>query len=315
MKHWILVLFLLVPLKTNGAYIDTRDLTPEIKKVQRLIGSKSSMGNAHSAQAISATVLSLGVGLAIAEAFSPSYDVYYSSHYRRRPYHRPYRSYYTVHKRSSIGGALLAAGVAAAAASTAQAHNIQQENSSIEKQIVTIIDNLVQTDQDYIKEFKELSIELSNKAIVMIQSLDQQTQEKLNTINAPSNQMESTFYTMAKKIEATYNLTKYEKTLQSLSNQFLGLDQTTKSKRELRNEIKFLSKAYKKAVKALKKENKLLIKKAAKKRKFYTKTLSKQLKLVLQNHQTEYDRIVENLSAEIKTLFQRYYSLYHMKVM
>lgn len=309
------VLFLVLPKQIYPAYIDTRDLTPEIKKVQRLIGSKRNQYGVNSAAAISAAVLAVGAGIAIAGAYTPTYHYRPHHHYRqdkryRRYYHRPYSS-----AASALGGTLALIGVANAINSAAQAEAINNDNNSIEEQIAEILKNLVYTDQDYVKEIKELNIKLSNQEIVISNQLDQRTEKKLNKLYAPSNQMELDYEQKISNIDTKYDIYKFEKSIQSLSNQLLGFEPTIMSRKEIQADIKFLLKAMKKTKKEIAKETKILNKNIKKERKFYAKTLSKPINEVLQNQEQEYNLFIEKSSKEVNNLFQRYYSLYHNRIM
>ncbi|MGL4389054.1 MAG: hypothetical protein ACRCTJ_06660, partial [Brevinema sp.] len=94
MKYFVLLsmLFSIIPTSLNAAYIDTRDLTPTIKQVQRLVGARQSQSSTQSAVALSAAVLALGTGIAVATAYSTEY--YHPPYYHRRSYRRPYHNRY-----------------------------------------------------------------------------------------------------------------------------------------------------------------------------------------------------------------------------
>ncbi|MGL5253708.1 MAG: hypothetical protein ACRC9L_01605 [Brevinema sp.] len=304
MKLHLFVALLLAPTLISAKHIDTRDLTPQLKQVQRLIGSKRNTSGLAAAQVASATIFAAGLGASISGV---AYRPYY-----RSPYYG-YRRYYN--SASLIGNSLLAAGLISSAMVSAEAESINQNNATIEQKIINIIRDLVRTDEDYLKEALALNMRISNRGEQLKTRLDQDAKTQLETIYAPSNRMESNFQQELEAVPTRYNIQQYINALNALSNQLLGIEPSTKTRQEIKAEAKPLIKALTVAKKGQAKEIKVLTRKAVKDRKMFLKTLRRPINQVLIGRQKEYDAFIDESNKEIDTLFQKYYQAYYAKLM
>ncbi|MGL5721942.1 MAG: hypothetical protein ACRCY4_06055 [Brevinema sp.] len=314
MKYKLFFAVLLVPAMISAKYIDTRDLTPELKQVQRLLGAKRDASGAAATQAAAATILAAGAGLAIVGGayYRPYYYPYYRSYRRPYPYYGR-RRYYS--PATTVGGALMLAGAASSAAASAEVEAITQNNESIERKIIDIISGLVRSDEDYQKEAQVLNLRLSNSGEQLKARLDQTAKTQLEAIYAPSNQMESNLKMALQELPTRYNIQQYEQSLNKLSNQILGIEPAPRPVKEIKADAKNMVKALKMARKNYAKDVKTLNKQAVKDRKTFAKRLSQPINQVLIDRQKEYDAFIEKSTNEIDTLFKTYYQAYYVKLM
>ncbi|MGL4393838.1 MAG: hypothetical protein ACRCS8_01245 [Brevinema sp.] len=311
-------ILLMIPLSTNAAYIDTRDLTPEIKQVNRLIGAQRSQGggSAASAAAISTAVLGLGLGMAIAS--TSSYYYYRPYYHRPHPRYRYHGGYYRRGPSTGaiVGGSLLAIGsIAAISIAASQAEEAADNSASIENQIAQILKGLVNTDEDFKAESSVLNEKLTQQEKEFTRALEEKTKTALSTLYAPSNTVEENYRQNVAKVNSKYPTSKMETGLQSLSNQLLGLDPTEFSKKEIKSQISSISKALKKTNSDKNKDMKKLDSAIKKDRKSFKKTLSKPADTIIANAQSSYDSFMEKGAKEIEALFQRYYRVYHKRIL
>ena len=323
MKHYLFFAILLFPVVLSAKYMDTRDITAEKNQVQQLLRSKRDTSGAEAAKASADAIFAAGATLA---AVGRSRYYYYNSYYYRPappprprppsygyyPYGRP-RPYYD--PALTTGRIMMASAAASSAVASAEIEAIRENNEVIEQQIVGIIQSLVQTDEDFKKESQALNLRLSNDGEQLKMRLDESAKNQLKHIYAPSNQMESDFQEALQAVPARYNVSQYERSLNALSNQILGIEPITRPMKDIKAETKNISKALKTARKEQAKEIKTLTKQATKSRKAYAKSLRPSINRVLVDRQDVYDAFIEKSSGEIDTLFKTYYQAYFVKLM
>ena len=320
MKQHLFFAILLMPTLLSARYIDTRNLSSERSQVQQLLRLKRDTSGAEAAKAASDAIFAAGARIAVVGS---------SGYYYRPPYYRPYpphvrpphryypydRPRYYYNPAVATGNVMMASAAASSAVASAEIEAINQNNAAIEQKIIDIINALVRTDEDFQKESQALNMRLSNAGEQLKAQLDQTAKSQLEIIYAPSNQMESNFQVALQEVPTRYNISQYEKALNTLSNQILGIEPSTRSIKEIKTEAKNISKALKTARKDQAKEIKSLTKQAIKSRKIYAKTLRRDINRVLINRQDEYDAFIEKSSNEIDTLFKTYYQAYYTKLM
>ena len=331
MKSYIFVLILLV-FQTHlsyANYIDTRDLSDESRKIQRLLGKIDALkitpqqNNSPSGAQVAALTM-ITTGLAIAAVSSPYYHSpsYYhrSSYNRRSSYYAPRSSYHRRNTAGSIIGATVAtAGIIGAIAASAEQDNrersyIAQERA--QKEVNTIISNLVVTDTDYMSEDKELLNTYSIKIDKNILEINRILSNEILLIEDRKKQEVQEFSDKTNKLQTELT------------------DLQAAAQEQLVDNIDKISdpSISKEAIKELKKLNKTIKSESKKK----VKTLEKQLEeeeenfnesfeekqekyqeQILELEYTRVDRIVveaESMKEPKAKLFQKYISLYINKL-
>ncbi len=327
-----------------AAYIDTRDITAESLKIQRLLGrldaSKIIPAQQRSSSVTGTQVAMLTMmtsGLMITAASSSRY--YRPSYYRpsyRPSYHRPsYRpSYHDKRYRPSyyrerddvgtaVGATMAAVGligmIASSAAADAKNQAIQDqaiEQKKIQTEINTIISNLVSTDTDYLAEETDLHNNLASSVDKNIKQIDAIVSKDITILSNQIQQKQDDHTTLTNKIMTTIDTLKTD-SLKIREQNITKMGDPDISKREIK-ELKALNKEYQKLNKKKEKELKAQLKDTNKvfDKEFpdYQEEILEQIDLLNDNKHSRILTEIEDAEKKSYDLFQKYIALYINKV-
>ena len=336
-----------------AAYIDTRDITAETLKIQRLLGqldaskiipTQQRSSSATGTQVAMLSMITSGLMLTTATSsryYRPAYRPYYRPSYRPS-YHRP--SYSTSHRPSyhdkryrpsygdsyhnndvatAIGTTMAVAGIigmiAASAAEEAQ-HQAEIERiatqEKIQKEVNTIISNLVSTDTDYLAEETDLHNNLASSVDNNIKRIDTIVSKDITILSNQIQQKQDDHTTLTNKIMTTIDTLKND-SLKIREQNITKMGDSNISKREIK-ELKALNKEYQKLStkkeKELKAELKALNKAFDKEFPDYQEEILGQIDLLNDNKHSRILAEVENAEKKSYNLFQKYTALYINKL-
>ena len=322
-----------------AAHIDTRDITAESLKVQRLLGrldaSKILPAQQRSSSMNGSQVAMLSMmtsGLMLTTASSSRY---YRSSYYRPSYHRPsygrpsyhdkrYRpSYHNNDAATAIGTTMAVAGIigmiAASAAEEAQNKAALEQVSTqekIQKEVNSIISNLVSTDTDYLAEETDLHNNLSTTVDNNIKQIDSIINKDITILSNQIQQKQDEHNTLTNKITKTIDNLKND-SFKIREQNITKMGDPNMSKREIK-ELKALNKEYQKLntkkEKELKAQLKALNKMFDKEFPDYQEEILGQIDLLNDNKHSRILAEVENAEKRNYDLFQKYTALYINKL-
>ena len=322
-----------------AAHIDTRDITAESLKVQRLLGrldaSKILPAQQRSSSMNGSQVAMLSMmtsGLMLTTASSSRYyrSSYYRPSYYRPSYGRPsyhdkrYRpSYHNNDAATAIGTTMAVAGIigmiAASAAEEAQ-HQAEIEQiatqEKIQKEVNTIISNLVSTDTDYLAEETDLHNNLASSVDKNIKQIDAIVSKDVAILSNQIQQKKDEHNTLTNKITKTIDTLKND-SFKIREQNITKMGDPNMSKREIK-ELKALNKEYQKLntkkEKELKAQLKTLNKDFDKEFPNYQEEILGQIDLLNDNKHSRILAEVENAEKRSYDLFQKYTALYINKL-
>ena len=338
--HYFISLFISLSLISSpmfAAYIDTRDVTAEALKVQRLLGRLDASKIVPAQQRTSsvtgtqvAMLTMMTSGLMLTAASSSRY--YRPSYYRpsyRPSYHRPsyYDKRYYHNQRNDVGTAIGATMAAAgiigliASSAAADAKNQAAENQAIEQkkiqtEINSIISNLVSTDTDYLTEETVLHNNLSTAVDNNIKRINTLVNNDITILSNQIQQKQDDYTTLTNKIITTIDTLK-SGSLTIREQNITKMGDPNISKLEIK-ELKSLNKEVKKINAKKEKELKAQLKDTNKAfdKEFpdYQEELLEQIYLLNDNKHSRILAEVENAEKRSYELFQKYTALYINKL-
>ena len=347
--HYFISLFIALSMISSpmfAAYIDTRDITAESLKVQRLLGqldaskilpAQKRSSSVSGTQVAMLSMMTSGLMLTTATSsryYRPTYRPYYRPSYRPS-YHRPsygrpsyhdkrYRpSYHNNDVATAIGTTMAVAGIigmiAASAAEEAQ-HQAALEQvatqEKIQKEVNTIISNLVSTDTDYLAEETDLHNNLASSVDKNIKQIDTIVSKDIGILSNQIQQKQDEHNTWTNKITKTIDTLKND-SFKIREQNITKMGDPNMSKREIK-ELKALNKEYQKLntkkEKELKAELKALNKDFDKEFPNYQEEILGQIDLLNDNKHSRILAEVENAEKRSYDLFQKYTALYINKL-
>ena len=347
--HYFISLFIALSMISSpmfAAYIDTRDITAESLKVQRLLGqldaskilpAQKRSSSVSGTQVAMLSMMTSGLMLTTATSsryYRPTYRPYYRPSYRPS-YHRPsygrpsyhdkrYRpSYHNNDVATAIGTTMAVAGIigmiAASAAEEAQ-HQAALEQvatqEKIQKEVNTIISNLVSTDTDYLAEETDLHNNLASSVDKNIKQIDTIVSKDIGILSNQIQQKQDEHNTWTNKITKTIDTLKND-SFKIREQNITKMSNPNMSTREIK-ELKALNKEYQKLntkkEKELKAELKALNKDFDKEFPNYQEEILGQIDLLNDNKHSRILAEVENAEKRSYDLFQKYTALYINKL-
>lgn len=333
----IVLMFILVT-PNYSAYIDTRDLTGEALKIQRLLGRLDAMkisppadqrpSGPNGAQIAMLTMMTSGLAIATASSYSYSH---YNRYYRARPYyhnkpyyHKPRGVYYSRNNAGVAVGATmatmgligLAASAAAEEAQEKQQQAYQAKLKTIEKDINTIISNLVATDEDYFQEDTQLNQNIATTTDQNIIAISELTSKDILILS--NNQAKI----LADFVDLTNDITTKKYTIEQEINKIQQDNILKMSDPELNKESikalkalnKELSKQHKKRQKELSAQLKSEIKKFNKTYPSIQEETAENIAILTENRDDSILSEVSRAQNQKEELFQKYIQLYISKL-
>ena len=347
--HYFISLFIALSMISSpmfAAYIDTRDITAESLKVQRLLGqldaskilpAQKRSSSVSGTQVAMLSMMTSGLMLTTATSsryYRPTYRPYYRPSYRPS-YHRPsygrpsyhdkrYRpSYHNNDAAAVIGTTMAVAGIigmiAASAAEEAQNKAVLEQvaaTEKIQKEVNTIISNLVSTDTDYLAEETDLHNNLSTTVDNNIKQIDAIINKDIGILSNQIQQKQDEHNTLTNKITKTIDTLKND-SFKIREQNITKMGDPNMSKREIK-ELKALNKEYQKLntkkEKELKAQLKALNKMFDKEFPNYQEEILGQIDLLNDNKHSRILAEVENAEKRSYDLFQKYTALYINKL-
>ena len=342
--HYFISLFIALSMISSpmfAAYIDTRDITAETIKVQRLLGrldaSKILPAQQRSSSVNGTQVAMLSMmtsGLMLTAASSSRY--YRPSYYRpsyRSSYHRPsyhpsyhdkrYRPYHRNDVGTAIGATVATAGLIGLIASSAVADAQNQAElervaaqEKIQTEINSIISNLVSTDTDYIAEETDLHNNLTASVDNNIKRIDALVNSDISILSNRIQQKQDDHNILTNKITKAIDTLKND-SFKIREQNITKMGDANISKQEIK-ELKSLNKEYQKLntkkEKELKAQLKVTNKTFDKEFPDYQEEVLGQIDLLNDNKHSRILAEVENAEKRSYELFQKYTALYINKL-
>ncbi|MDK2818362.1 MAG: hypothetical protein KFW21_02800 [Spirochaetota bacterium] len=310
------------PIHAN--YINTRDITVESLKIQRLLGKLDTFKIISKQQSTSSDT---STQLAMLSMITSGLMLTASSSYYRVPYRTSYNHYSHRRQRNrvgvSIGTTMATAGligmIAASASDNVKNQAVEQqvaEQEKIQKEINTIISNLVSTDTDYLTEELTLNNTLSKSVDKNIKDINRRIENDIFLLKNKVQQKEDDFIKLSNDI-IVYIEKLNSNTIKMREQNIKKIANSNTSKIVIK-ELKKLNKEIKKIT--TKKEKQLYSQLKEEKKKFektfpnYQEEIVTQINLLEKNKNTNILIEVENAEKKTYDLFQKYITMYIKKL-
>ena len=311
------------PIHAN--YIDTRDITAESLRIQRLLGKLDTFKIVSQQQSASSDTRTQ---LAMLSMITSGLMLTASSSYYRVPYRTSYNHY--SHRRRqrnrvgvSIGTTMATAGligmIAASASDNVKNQAVEQqvaEQEKIQKEINTIISNLVSTDTDYLTEELTLNNTLSKSVDKNIKDINRRIENDIFLLKNKVQQKEDSFIKLSNDI-IVYIEKLNSNTIKMREQNIKKIANSNTSKIAIK-ELKKFNKEIQKI--ATKKEKQLYSQLKEEKKKFektfpnYQEKIITQINLLEKNKNANILIEVENAEKKTYDLFQKYITMYIKKL-
>ncbi|MGL4677046.1 MAG: hypothetical protein ACRCWI_05210 [Brevinema sp.] len=318
MPYFLLIFIIGLTSPHYSNYIDIRDMTQESARIQRLLGQLDVLKISEYQQQYNDNITQLTMLSMITTGLALS-----SSQYYRYPYQS--RSYYSRRYRPSttaLGSTLTTIGVLGLISSSIAEENRQQTQrlrqsqlTKIETEINNIISNLITSDSDFIRENKNLEIELTRSVSNNILEITQITSNDIQILKQQEQKLSDDF------VKNTNMLTRYINNLEKNTTERIVQNITQMSQNSSRvtiKELKMLNKSFKKQLKDQQKEYKKNLKKEIKSfHKLFFKVQKDNKKNITKIEDAKNNRILNELTSaqnNKSALFQKYITLYINKL-
>ncbi len=329
-NFYLIFLMLFSSIATHSAYIDTRDMSSESARIQRLLGQLDALNISTTQRSSSSsdgtkiamlTLMTTGLAVSVASSssyrrygYAPPVRTYNKPYYYRRP--RPSRGNDAA---AAIGTTMAVAGAVGLIASEIAEEQARKEEEArqeslqkIELEINTIISNLVSTDTDFISDSKILDEKLSYTADKNILEIAATTSNTIQALVDKETKMNSDFVHSTNSIST--ELFEYEKhTTEAISYNIHMMDGSSKD-----NELKRLNSTLEKNMQTKQKDAKKELDRLVKDyNRNFPKLQANNKPVIAKLKDTQNTSIlkeVENIATQKSKLFQIYIDQYIRKL-